>query len=220
MIIAHIEGATRICGKAQGYLGLPLRDELINDTVNGEATPAMVTAWTPTPEELAALNAGAAVHVRILGSTPPPMMVLVGPAPEQMPAAPDPRLSAGNGVAEDVLVTIMHALMSENEARRDEALDAAYVEIERLRAVPQTVWMTLDTAPRGTTICVARKGGQRDDGSTYWYQAVGHYDLMFNHFHKMYGELYGEPEVWARYPENPERCPPLSRPNRSTGSEP
>jgi hypothetical protein len=56
MIIAHIEGATRICGKAQGYLGLPLRDELINDSVNGEATPAMVTAWTPTPEELAALN--------------------------------------------------------------------------------------------------------------------------------------------------------------------
>lgn len=95
MIIAHIEGATRICGKAQGYLGLPLRDELINDTVNGETTPAMVTAWTPTPEELAELNRGASVHVRILGSVPPPMMVLVGPAPEQMPAAPDPQLSAG-----------------------------------------------------------------------------------------------------------------------------
>lgn len=61
MIIAHIEGATRICGKAQGYLGLPLRDELIRDTVNGEGTPAMVTAWTPTPDELAALNAGASV---------------------------------------------------------------------------------------------------------------------------------------------------------------
>jgi hypothetical protein len=56
MIIAHIEGATRICGKAQGYLGLPLRDELISDSVNGEATPAMVTAWTPTPDELAELN--------------------------------------------------------------------------------------------------------------------------------------------------------------------
>ena len=31
MMIAHIEGATRICGKAQGYLGLPLRDELISE---------------------------------------------------------------------------------------------------------------------------------------------------------------------------------------------
>jgi hypothetical protein len=82
MIIAHIEGATRICGKAQGYLGLPVRDELINDTVNGKATPAMVTAWTPTLEELAALARGASVHVRILGTTPPPMMVLVGPVPE------------------------------------------------------------------------------------------------------------------------------------------
>lgn len=97
MIIAHIEGATRICGKAQGYLGLPLRDELINDTVNGESTLAMVTAWTPTPEELAALNAGASVHVRILGTTPPPMMVLAGPAPDQ--AQDHARSSAGSAHA-------------------------------------------------------------------------------------------------------------------------
>lgn len=82
MIIAAIEGMTRICGKSQGYLGLPLRDELISEAVNGPATPAMVTAWTPTPDELAALNAGASVHVRILGTVPPPMMVLVGPVPE------------------------------------------------------------------------------------------------------------------------------------------
>ncbi len=76
-----IEGATRVVGKAQGYNGLPLRDELINCSVNGPSTPSMVTAWLPTPAELAALNAGAAVHVRILGQVPPPMNVLVGPVP-------------------------------------------------------------------------------------------------------------------------------------------
>ncbi len=42
----------------------------------------MVTAWLPTPEELAALNAGAAVHVRILGSDHPPLMLSVGDIPK------------------------------------------------------------------------------------------------------------------------------------------
>jgi hypothetical protein len=80
MQIGMIEGATRILGKSQGYLGLPLRDEAINCTVGGEDTPAMVTAWLPTPDELARLNAGAAVHLRIIGTQHPPVMVDVGPA--------------------------------------------------------------------------------------------------------------------------------------------
>jgi hypothetical protein len=81
MQIGRIEGATRVIGKSQGYMGLPLRDETINCKVNGEATPAMVTAWLPTPKELEALNAGAPVHVRILGVGHPPIMVEVGPVP-------------------------------------------------------------------------------------------------------------------------------------------
>lgn len=83
MEIGVIEGATRIAGKSQGYLGLPIRDEVINCSVNGP-TPSMLTAWKPTPAELAALNAGASVHVRILGRVPPPMNVTVGPAPEML----------------------------------------------------------------------------------------------------------------------------------------
>jgi hypothetical protein len=83
MHIGHIEGATRVIGKSQGYLGLPLRDELINCTVSGEGTPSMVTAWLPTPEELALLNAGASVHVRLLGTKHPPIIVEVGPVPEK-----------------------------------------------------------------------------------------------------------------------------------------
>lgn len=82
MHIGRIEGATRVIGKSQGYLGLPLRDEVISCSVNGDETPAMTTAWLPTPEELAALNAGAPVHVRILGTIHPPIMVSVGSAPE------------------------------------------------------------------------------------------------------------------------------------------
>lgn len=82
MIIAMIQGATRIIGKTQGFLGLPLRDEPIDCAVNGPDTPSMVTAWEPTPEEMAKLNAGAPVHLRILGSSHPPVMLTVGEPPE------------------------------------------------------------------------------------------------------------------------------------------
>lgn len=81
MLIGTIEGVTRVIGKSQGYLGLPLRDEVMNCTVNGDGTPAMVTAWQPTPDELARLNAGASVHLRVLGTVHPPVMVGVGDPP-------------------------------------------------------------------------------------------------------------------------------------------
>ena len=82
MQLGRIKDATRVIGKAQGYLGLPVRDELIHERVTGPGTPAMVTAWLPTPEELVALNAGAAVHVRLIGTAHPPIMVGVGEIPE------------------------------------------------------------------------------------------------------------------------------------------
>lgn len=75
MIISLIENFTRICGQAQGYLGLPIRDEVI------DGTPVMISAWEPTPEELAALNAGAKVQIHIAGTVPAPMQVHVGPIP-------------------------------------------------------------------------------------------------------------------------------------------
>lgn len=81
MIIGRIEGATRTLGKAQGYLGLPLRDVLVNSTVDGPATPAMETAWLPTPDEIARLTAGAPVILRVLGTAHPPVMIEVGDAP-------------------------------------------------------------------------------------------------------------------------------------------
>jgi hypothetical protein len=77
MIIAMIKGATRVCGKAQGYLGLPVRDMIIIDKASGHHAPAMETAWTPSPDELDRLNKGANVIVRILGEVPPPMMLTV-----------------------------------------------------------------------------------------------------------------------------------------------
>lgn len=85
MQIGRIEGATRVLGKSQGYGGLPVRDEPIHCSVGGPDTPSMVTAWLPTPAELQALNAGAAIHVRILGTGHPPISVTVGDPPDARP---------------------------------------------------------------------------------------------------------------------------------------
>lgn len=82
MEIGRITGCTRVIGKSQGFFGLPLRDEIINERVMGPNTPCMVTAWMPTPDELAALNAGAPIHLRIFGTAHPPVMLGVGEIPE------------------------------------------------------------------------------------------------------------------------------------------
>jgi len=82
MQIGRIEGCTRVLGKSQGYLGLPLRDVVINCTVNGEGSPAMETAWFPTPAEIDAINSGAPVILRVLGTSHPPVMLSTGNAPD------------------------------------------------------------------------------------------------------------------------------------------
>ena len=81
MQIGMIEGHTRVLGQAQGYLGLPLRDVRLNCSVNGPDTPAMETAWFPSPAEIAAIAQGAPVILRVLGSLHPPVMVETGKVP-------------------------------------------------------------------------------------------------------------------------------------------
>jgi hypothetical protein len=81
MQIGRIQGCTRVLGKSQGYLGLPLRDVIINDSVTGPKTPAMETAWFPTPKELEAINAGAPIILRVIGTAHPPVMIETGEVP-------------------------------------------------------------------------------------------------------------------------------------------
>ena len=83
MIVSRVEGCTRALGAPQGwnpetdgYCGmLPIRDEM------RDAMPTMISAWEPTPAELAALNAGAKVVLRVVGVQHPPVMIYVGEAP-------------------------------------------------------------------------------------------------------------------------------------------
>lgn len=83
MIIARVAGATRTIGKSQGYLGLPIRDEIREVTIGGDVhrCQAMVSAWEPTPDEIAKIVAGAPILVCLLGSAHPPVMLDVGEPP-------------------------------------------------------------------------------------------------------------------------------------------
>lgn len=78
MIVAMIEGANRVCGKSQGYLGLPVRDETVIDKATGDIVNIMHTAWTPTPEEIEKIKNGANIIVSLIGMNPQPLMVTVG----------------------------------------------------------------------------------------------------------------------------------------------
>ena len=87
MMIMRIPGFTRLLGKSQGYLGLPVKDTAVYDNVQDKHLPAIVTAWQPDPEELAALNEGASIRVQLIGTDicsgqHPPIVLSAGPVPE------------------------------------------------------------------------------------------------------------------------------------------
>ena len=82
MIPARIEGCTRTLGAPPDWTpetdgpccGLPIRDEAAG------SLHFMISCWEPTPAELAALNAGAKVMLRIVGISHPPVMLWAGEA--------------------------------------------------------------------------------------------------------------------------------------------
>lgn len=73
MMNLAIEGTTRRIGKSQGYLGLCVRD-----FTYGDGTPAMMTAWQPTPDEARRIAEGAPIYLTLLGSAHPPVLLQVG----------------------------------------------------------------------------------------------------------------------------------------------
>ena len=76
MEIEHIPGATRVLAKNQPeYIPLAIRDE------GHDGQNYMVSQWSPSPEELAALMLGAPIHLSIMGTIHPPVLISVGEAP-------------------------------------------------------------------------------------------------------------------------------------------
>lgn len=75
MIIGYIEGATRILGAPEG--NPEVKPLAIRDIQYDDGTHAVMSAWMPTPNELAAMNAGEPVYLIIFGVSMPPAYVCV-----------------------------------------------------------------------------------------------------------------------------------------------
>ena len=71
MLSKRIEGETRHFKRTDDYLSLSIRD----------CEGVMSSAWEPTPDELARLNAGATVYLHIMGTQHPPVALEVGEIP-------------------------------------------------------------------------------------------------------------------------------------------
>lgn len=84
MIPGRIQGANAVLGAPEGWEkltdlpcgALPIRAEVIS------GVPILRSAWLPTPDELARLNAGAAVILGVGDVSHPPVSVEVGEPPE------------------------------------------------------------------------------------------------------------------------------------------
>lgn len=81
MIPIRIAGFTRVLGRSQGYLGLAVRDEV--NTIDGVSAPLMTSAWELTPAELDRIKEGAHIQLSVLGTFHPPVILTVGPVPEE-----------------------------------------------------------------------------------------------------------------------------------------
>ena len=68
-----ISGATRTLGEAQGYIGLSVRDILVED-----GHKCMVSEWTLSAEEISMMIAGHSIQLQVLGTEHPPVRILIG----------------------------------------------------------------------------------------------------------------------------------------------
>lgn len=75
MIPKRIAGATRYLGAPAGWN--PEEDGDCSHLAILDTDGVMMSAWEPTPKELAALNAGAPVYLQIRGSAHPPVFIWV-----------------------------------------------------------------------------------------------------------------------------------------------
>lgn len=89
MQTARIENHTKVIGIQQGYRGLYVRETPVVDPISKNKTVLQETAWTPTPAELVLLNLGCSVHVKVMSANHPPMMVGVGPLPDEANPVPE-----------------------------------------------------------------------------------------------------------------------------------
>lgn len=81
MLIGRIHGATRYLGKPPDWddsKGVHCGSLAILDMEAANGDNVMVSAWLPTPDEVARIVAGKPVHLHVWGIGHPPVALTVG----------------------------------------------------------------------------------------------------------------------------------------------
>ena len=89
MIPGRIPGATRVLGAPKGWD--VARDGLCSGLAIRDCSGHMLSAWLPSPEEIARIVSGAPIHLFVAGFSHPPVAVEVGLPPEIMDALDEVR---------------------------------------------------------------------------------------------------------------------------------
>ncbi|WP_206141828.1 hypothetical protein [Burkholderia sp. Ac-20384] len=144
MLIREIEGATRRLGAPADWDQsksacdvLPIVDV---ETDNG---PFMVSAWQPTAEELAALNAGAPIRLWIQGTNHPVVALAVDAPAEQNEVAPNRTLdemfdeALANVKTDPALLARLHAAVHSEKPVADER--TARLDDEDIDAIAESM---------------------------------------------------------------------------------
>lgn len=84
MIPGRIKDGTRVLGADQGYVSLPIRDELLemNFQEGVKVAHAMTSAWIPNPAEMKRIADGASILLTVIGMNHPPILLAVGEIPD------------------------------------------------------------------------------------------------------------------------------------------
>lgn len=81
MIPKRIHGATRYLGAPEGWE--PDKDgdcshlAILDVPSDNDGSPVMISAWEPTPAELAAMQEGKPVYLQVVGTAHPPVNIWV-----------------------------------------------------------------------------------------------------------------------------------------------
>lgn len=126
-----------VIGKEQGFLPLPVRIGIDDAT----GSPTLTTAWEPTPAELEALQAGANIHVQLLGVSRghPPIIVFVGPEPSDdspVEVEPPSPYAPTSPIDRVLLLSALNALRSYQNGNSAPELAAAVADKIDLRLGP------------------------------------------------------------------------------------
>lgn len=69
-------GYTRVLGRSQGFIGLPVKDAVMECDVGGPVE-TMTSEWELSPQDIAEIVEGGRIRITLQGTAHPPILVSI-----------------------------------------------------------------------------------------------------------------------------------------------